>query len=36
MKGKWKERKNSGKDQPGEPETAHMHEIHSFTQNRNR
>jgi hypothetical protein len=34
VKGKRKERKNGGKDYPGQPETAHMHEIHMVTQNR--
>jgi hypothetical protein len=34
VKGKRKERKDGGKDYPGQPETAHMHEIHSVTQNR--
>jgi hypothetical protein len=36
VKRKWKERKNSDKDHSGQPETAHMHEIHNFTQNRYR
>jgi hypothetical protein len=34
VKGKRKERKDGGKDYPGQPETAHIHEIHSVTQNR--
>jgi hypothetical protein len=29
VKGERKERKDGGKDCPGQPETAHMHEIHS-------
>jgi hypothetical protein len=28
VKGKWKKYKNRGKDYPGQPEMAHMHEIH--------
>jgi len=36
VKGKWKERKDGGKDYPGQPETANMHEIHNVTQNRYR
>jgi hypothetical protein len=36
VKGKRKERENGGKDYPGQPETAHVHEIHNVTQNRYR
>jgi hypothetical protein len=28
VKRKWKKREDCGKDYPGQPETAHMHEIH--------
>jgi hypothetical protein len=34
VKRKRKERKDSGKDYAGQPETAHMHKIHNGTQNR--
>jgi hypothetical protein len=34
VEGKWKERKHGDKDHPGQPETAHMHEIHSVARNR--
>jgi hypothetical protein len=34
VKGKWKQRKDGGKDYPGQPETAHVHEIHRVTRNR--
>jgi len=34
VKGKWKERKGSGKDYPGQPETAHMRKIHNSAKNR--
>jgi hypothetical protein len=33
VKRKWKKHKNGGKDCPGRPETAHMHEIHDVMQN---
>ena len=34
VKRKWKKRKDGGKDYPGQPETAHMHEIHDVIPNR--
>ena len=34
VKRKWKQRQDGDKDDPGQPETAHMHEIHNFTQTR--
>ena len=34
VKRKWKKRKHGGKDYPGQPEMAHMHEIHDVMQNR--
>jgi hypothetical protein len=30
VKRKWKKRKDSGKDDPGQPEAAPMHEIHDL------
>ena len=33
VKRKWKKRKDRGKDYPGQPETAHMHEIHDVMPN---
>jgi hypothetical protein len=35
VKGKWKKRKDGGKDHPGQPET-HMHEIHDVMPNRSK
>jgi hypothetical protein len=34
VKGKWNQHKDGDEDDPGQPETAHMHEIHSVTRNR--
>ena len=34
VKGEWKKRNDGGKDYPGHPETAHMHETHDVIQNR--
>jgi hypothetical protein len=34
VKGKWKEHQDGGKDHGGQPESAHIHEIHSVTQSR--
>ena len=36
VKRKWKKREDGDKDYPGQPETAHMHEIHDVMQNRRR
>jgi hypothetical protein len=33
VKREGKQRNDSGKDQPGDPETAHIHEFHDVTQN---
>jgi hypothetical protein len=33
VKRKWKKREDCRKDYPGQPETAHTHEIHDVTQN---
>jgi hypothetical protein len=34
VKREWKKRNGGGKDYPGRPETAHMHETYDVIQNR--
>jgi hypothetical protein len=36
VKGEWKERKDDGEDDPGQPKMAHMRRIHNFIFTRNR